>query len=230
MAKPFVKNIPLATGNADVMACDFVSSRIASAITWAPLTTTIVPEALVDGVQDYSVPVNVYRLLRVRLVNTGVTPNQSIDLNIEESLSPDLTPRSWQAIRACSLEPGVGLLRLESAVQVPSGSTFEIQGEYQINQTKVTSLSEGMWFDDRYVHVAVSGLLYYFYKMANMPEAGVLQTDQNSGRSGATGQLGEFIAGIWDMRRSEGGGYTEQMFPAEPIGAGGFNWSIFGAN
>jgi hypothetical protein len=220
MAKPFVKNIPLATGNTDIMACDFVSSRIASAVPWAPLTQTMAPVSLVDGTQDYDVPINVFRLLQVRLTNTGVTPNQSIELNIQHSLAPDLTPRSWQAIRAVSLEPGVGQLRLESAVQVPSGATYQIDGEYQINQTKITALSQDLWFSDSYVHVAMSGLLYYFYKMAGMAEAGILQADQTSGRSSGTGQLGEFIAGIWEMRRVEMGDYGEQMHPSESLGSG----------
>src|SRR6185369_7187844 len=130
MVKPFTKNNPIPDNG--VMACDFVSSRMAAVYPWKEQTQTIAPTTipLVDGQQDYDVPINLFRLLRAHIVRTDITPNYTRELNVVESQVTELTPRSLYAINSISHEAGVGRLRIECAVQVPTGVTAEIQGEY----------------------------------------------------------------------------------------------------
>jgi hypothetical protein len=222
---PFTKGAQVGLSDGGLMACDFVSSRMAAAYPWKEQTQTIATATLplVDGVQDYDVPINFFRLLRARITRTDIAPPYLRELNVVESNAPDLTPRSLYAINSISHESGVGRLRLECAVQIPSGVTAEIQGEYNINPAKVTNLSQQIWFDDKYAEVAQEGLLYYFYKMENSDKAGGVATD-SLGHTQYTGQAAAFHAALWKMRVSEGFTEDEQMFPSEPLGISRDTW------
>lgn len=172
---------------------------------------------LSDGIQDYSPPSQIWRLLSGKIVRTDTTPDEVRDIDVQDSLVVDLVPRSYQAINAISLEPAAGQLRLECAVQVPSGVTLEIGGTFQLMHSKIASLSTPLWFPDDYYDVFCAGLLYWAYKLSDDSRAGTVASDGN-GKQTYTGQYGEFRARLHRMMDAEDFGGDEQLFPSEPMG------------
>jgi hypothetical protein len=223
LARKNVRNIP--TADIDALHCDLVSSKMAAAapLLWRPLTTTIAPGTLplVNGQQDYSVPVNIFKIGNdIRLTRTDVTPNQDINLNVVDTLATNAYVVSPYAIRNISHEQGIGQLRLEQAVQVPDGTTWEIRGEYMINPTKVVLTNQGCWFDDKYANVAMAGLEYWLRKLAGDNSAGAAATD-GMGRVTYTGQLGVFAAMLREMQKTEDIQNGEmRLYPSEGISEG----------
>lgn len=221
VGKRYGKGIPLAQVNAQV--CDFTSSDMYIEYPWKQTITDtaagMIP--LIDSVQDYSVEApNIMRPLKSALWRTDVIPNEVRDLNIEKDLSVNLVPRSWYALRAMSLQQAVGLFRLDSAVNVPTGMQLELRVDYQINPAKVTDLSASCWFDDRYAFVAMEGMLYWVYKLNDDNRAGTATTDAFGRVTGYTGQLGIYKAALGRMKSAEELGFTESVFPSEPMGLG----------
>jgi len=202
-----VKNIPVATP-LGVMQCDFVSSKIAGKFPWKPQITTFEDGfcVLQNGVQDYDPPLNIWRLNEAWLVETDVTPYNTVNIDVLDSLAIDLIPRSPYNIQAVSLEAGVGKLRLECAAYIAAPNTWQLQGKYQINPTKIVSLNQGLWMDDHYAYVALEGLTYWAYKLADDPRG--------------DSQLVKFEAAIEEMRRAEDAGGDNQFFPTEALGVG----------
>lgn len=174
---------------------------------------------LIDSVQDYpAVAPNIIRMLKAWIKRTDTIPPQVRDLDVKRDLAIDLYPKSYVAIRAVSLQEAIGKVRLESAVNVPSGMQMELQFDYKLNPAKVTSLNDGLWFDDRYAVVALEGLLYWVYKLSDDTRAGSAQTDAAGRTIGYGGQMGIYRAALNRMRMAVDSGYTEQLFPAEPMG------------
>ena len=213
------KGIPLA--NATPQIADFVSSDMYIEYPWKQTITntasgTIV---LIDSVQDYSATApNIMRLLKAWIVRTDVTPNENRDLDVQGDLSVDLYPKSYVAIRCVSLQQSIGLFRLESAVNVPTGVQLELRCDYQINPIKVDDLSIPCWFQDQYAVVALEGLLYWIYKLSDDTRAGTATTDAFGRVTGYTGQLGIFKAALNRMKSAENFGFTDMVFPADPMG------------
>lgn len=212
-----VKNMPLAA-NIGAMQADFVSSDIAARYPWKPQITTFEDGqiVLVNNQQDYDPPINIWRLQQAWLKAVSLDPPNTYNLDIRDTLPIDLLQRSPSGIRALSLEAGVGKLRLECAAYVDPSTTWELQGTYQINPTKVSNLSQPLWFGDQYAAVAIEGLTYWAYKLAD---------DARSDN-----QYLKFQAAIERMKQAEDMGGDDQMFPADPLGvthATGFP-NIFG--
>ena len=205
----------------DVIHCDMVSSQIAARYPWKSVETTFedgqIP--LVNNTQDYSVPPNLWRLGTAWLIRTAVDPHDTVNLDIRDSLAIDLKPRSPYTTRAVSLEAGVGLLRLETAVQIPSGDAWQLQGTYQINPTKVIATTQPLWIEDHYAWVAVEGLTYWYYKLADDPRAGTAASD-GKGSMNYTGQLAVFMDAVKQMTDAEDIGGNDQLFPSDPLGIG----------
>lgn len=201
------KGIPSVTINADI--CDFISQDMYIEFPWKSTITNTANGTIpiTDSQQDFSAAApNVMRCLKAALVRTDVTPNEVRDLNIVKDLSVDLYPRSWYGIRAMSLQQANGLFRLEGAVQVPTGMQLELRVDYQINPVKVTDLAQSCWFDDRYRSIAFEGLLYWIYKLGDDTR---FQT-----------QLVIYKQALNRMTQVEEFGYTESVFPGEPMGLG----------
>ena len=226
-----VRNIP--TTAVDALHCDLVSSKMASVLPWRPLQTTIALGTLplVNGQQDYSVSPNISSIVSARLSRTDVSPIWDVELFVNKTIAVNNIPVSPYSIRKIAHQPGEGLFRLECAVQIPSGQTWEIRGDVEQNPTKVTATSQGCWFDDKYANVAMDGLLYWMYKIAGDTQAGSAATD-GMGRVTYSGQLGIFFAELREMAKSEDlKGGDMNLFPAEPLSEGrnGANISyIFG--
>lgn len=204
LVSKMVKGIP--TSTIDAQVCDMVSGEMYGYFPWSWTVSAFGAIPLVDGQQDYSNVAGMYRLLRGRLVRTDTTPNQFRDVTVRQTLAPDLDPVGWTAISDISSEEGVGLLRLNRAVSVPTGMTLQIQGEYQVNPTKVTSTGQGMWFPDEYLPVACEGLLAWYYRIADDPRF--------------VTQYGAFKAALSDMAKAEDYPATMQVFPDDSLGVG----------
>lgn len=215
------------------LACaDMVSSEMWYTAPWRfnGVVTDIGAGAipLVDGTQDYSPPAQIWRLLSGKIVRTDVSPNEVRDIDVQDSMVVDLIPRSYQSINAISLEPAAGQLRLEAAVQVPSGTTMEIGGTFQLMHTKISALTTPLWFPDDYFDVFVAGLLYWGYKLADDPRAGGIINRRGS--SLGSGQYAEFRAGLDRMKEAEDFGGDEQLFPSEAMGGKWASNSFLGVN
>lgn len=215
----YAKGLPLARVN--VQICDFVSQDMYQEYPWKQTITNTAQGTipLIDSVQDYpcSAP-NIMRLLKAWIRRYDVTPNQVRDITVEDDLAVDLYPKSYLGIRAVSLQEGIGMFRLEAAVNVPTGMLLELQCDYQINPIKITALSQGCWFDDRFAVVALEGLLYWVYKLSDDSRAGMAQTDAFGRLIGYTGQLGTYKAALNRMKMAEDYGFTESVFPTTPMG------------
>lgn len=215
----YSKGIPLSKVNAQI--CDFVSQDMYQEYPWKQTITNsangTIP--LTDSKQDFpcSTP-NIMRLLKAWIVRTDVTPNENRDLDVVNDLSVDLYPRSYVAIRSVSLQQSIGLLRLESAVNIPTGVQCELRCDYQIDAVKITQLNQIIWFDDRYAAVALEGLLYWVYKLSDDQRAGNAQTDAFGRIIGYTGQLGIYKSALNRMKMAEDYGFTQSVFPHEPMG------------
>src|SRR5438477_1392197 len=110
-ASRYGKGIPLST--VDAFICDMVSSDMYIEYPWKETitSTTTAPGLipLLNGVQDYSPAApNISRVLSASLWNTSQTPADVRTLDIMDDLETNLYPRSYLAIRAISLQNGIG--------------------------------------------------------------------------------------------------------------------------
>lgn len=231
--KKHIKDIPLSS--IDSQACDAVSSEMYREYFWRWTIQNITPASipLVDGTQDYNVPTNLYRMWRARIVRTDTTPDKYNEISVNEFLPPDLTPTSPWAIAAMCHEESLGKLRLAQAVSISGSETYELQGEYQINPTKIddSNLSSTFWFPDIYFDVFVEGLKWKAYDYADDSRAGTVQIDK-FGRRVATGQAGKYYAKLDAMRMAEDFGTgNANEFPGESMGESSLSGigSIYGA-
>lgn len=220
LTKVLLKNV----GQFDSMAvqcCDMVSSKMWYYAPWQESQTTIATGLipLSDGTQDYSSPPNIFRLLKGWLNRTDVTPNQKIELDVVENLDVSIVPAAYTVIRAICLQPAIGQLRLEQAIQVPSGMTIEINGVYQLHHQKITALTAQLWCKDQYFDVFIKGLQYWGYKLSDDSRAGTEVVD-NMGRKQYTGQLGEFMGALNDMAQAEDFGGNDNYFPESTVAPG----------
>lgn len=235
LAKQSVKGRPLDA--VSVQYCDMVSNDMYIEYPWKETVTStdtatgLTP--LLDGYQDHSPEaVNIWRLLTCQIWNTTTTPFDIRDIDVRDSISTSLTPYSYTAIRVCSFQAGIGQIRLESAVRVPEGQNLELHYTFQVNPTKIVSLNQNLWFDDKYVSVALEGLLYHCFKLNDDPRAGNVTTDSYGRATGYTGQIGMYRAALNRMKSAEDFGAVEQLFPDTVMGAGRdvynqlnvFNW------
>lgn len=215
------KGIPLSKVNAQI--CDFVSQDMYQEYPWKQTITNTAHGAipLIDSQQDYSCEAtNIMRPLTASLVRTDATPNQVRELEIIGSLPVDLVPRSFMAINSVSLDGATGLFRLDSAVRISAGQQVELRSDYQIDPIKVTDLRQIIWFKDHFAAVALEGLLYWVYKLADDSRAGSAQTDAFGRITGYGGQLGIYKAALNRMKSAEDYGFIQSIFPAEPMGTG----------
>lgn len=213
------KGIPLAKVNAQI--CDFVSQDMYVEYPWKQTITNTANGTipLQDSVQDYpcSAP-NILRPLKATLWRLDILPPSTRELSIVRDLGVDLYPRTYTAISQVSLQQAIGLFRLNAAVNIPTGMQIELRVDYQIDPIKVTDLGQTIWFQDHFAVVALEGLLYWVYKLADDARAGSAQTDAFGRIIGYTGQLGTYKAALNRMKSAEDFGFTDSVFPFEPMG------------
>jgi len=174
VVKPYIKSIPTTT--IDVTVCDQLNSYIWRRYPWrwaqASLTSASGVLSLVDGQQDYGIGTlsggGFYQMLRIRITRTDVTPFTARDKDWTNFLAPCLDLQgSIDSIQALALEPVTNKIRLDRAASVPSGTTYQIDGEYWMLPTKVTTTSSTLPFDDQYFDVAIEGLKWRYYAVGD---------------------------------------------------------------
>jgi len=189
------------------IACDAVQSIIWQTFPWNWTQASLTAISVSDGVQDYAhTQTDFYRFANLRLVNTSVTPNSVVDLSQRNHLGVELiTKGGMESISCFSWEPAISKIRLEYPVSLPSGTTIQIQGEYQRFPTKITSsnVNTALNLPDIYFPVYMAGLLWRFYRLTDDPRAGTASINPTSGRWQYTGQLAEFFALLAEMKRAE---------------------------
>ena len=213
------KGIPLSKVSAQI--CDFVSQEMYVEYPWKQTITNtangMIP--LIDSQQDYPCAApNILRPLKAELWRTDTTPPTTRELSIVRDLGVDLYPRSYISISQVSLQEAIGQFRLNAAVNVPTGMMLELRMDYQINPIKITDLGQIIWFQDHYAVVALEGLLYWVYKLADDARAGSAQTDAFGRVIGYGGQLGSYKAALNRMKMAEDFGFTDSLFPSDPMG------------
>lgn len=182
--------------------CDFVSSEIWNAYHWRDACNTFAPQVLQDEVQDYDSPPNFFKLVTAQIVRLSPTVFAYDPLDIKEGL-----PRTYQLAHPCSirglcLARGEGVLRLTNPVNLSGEETFELQGTYQLQHTKVTSINQETWFKDQLMHIAQEGMLYWAYKLADRGKD-------------ARDQYSVFRAKIKEASMIEDQGSTDTMYPVD---------------
>jgi hypothetical protein len=219
LAKKLAKGVPFS--GIDLTICDMVNSTIWKAYPWRG-TMSVIPLGtypLVDGQQDYALGgITMMRPTQFWIMRTDVTPDQGRSIGVAKNLAVDLMKKSPFAIRSASLQAGVQKLRLESAPSVPTGTTFELLGEYQPHPTKITDLQDSFWFTDEYLEVFVKGLIYWAYRLADDSRAGAAQK-VSGGRIAYTGALAEFMDAIDQMAAQEDFGDIDGYYPDDTLGA-----------
>ncbi len=217
---PFVQNIP--TSSLDVVAADRVSRIMwrAAPFRWTLASLTAI--TLTDATQDFALSnTDMYYLVRGRLTNTSVTPNESVALDIVEWLEPALNfTQGMYYIQACSMIATTTTVRLDTAISVPSGTTIKFQGEYQTNPTKIAAMSTTINFDDNYVDVGIEGMKWAYMVLAKDPRAGGA-TVNSSGQKVYQGQYGILFEAFDYMKKAEDfGSGAPARFPGDALGVG----------
>lgn len=215
--------IPVST--IQIAAADMVHSIMWNAYPWRWALKAMTPIALVDGTQDYTfAPTDYFRIVTARLVQTDTTPDVYDELTIVRNLAPDLTKAGFRAgLNQISNNAALSKLRLNQAAAVSTGNTFEIQGEYQYQPTKITVTSATFPFPDQHFKVFCDGLLWQFYMLSKDDRAGTAQF--TSGAAVYTGQMGVFYDGLLTMREAEDWGAGDNIFPSEAIGVSGMGFA-----
>jgi hypothetical protein len=220
-----VKGAPI-TDARKLRAANAVSSRMWTAFPWFDSLTSITASSIpiVDGTQDYTYPTALYRLTKCSIVRTDTSPAQHRELDVVQSLSVDLVKRGYQNIQSACIQPGVAKLRLEAALQVGTGQVLDIRGEYQANHTKLTDMTDAVWFRDQSLYETfIQGLTYWAYKYTDDPRAGGVTFSE--GRAAYSGQLAAFMAALQDAMKAEDYAATDSFFPSESLSSGS-TWNI----
>lgn len=229
IVKPFIKSIP--TSTLDVTVCDQLNSFVWKAFPWTwatfSLTSATSQLSLIDGRQDYPIGTTTaggfYELQRVRITRTDVTPNIVREKDIVQWLAPNVEQQGGIDTIAAVATLGQNLstqLRLDCAASVPTGTAYQIDGEYWALPIKVTSTASVIIAPDQYANVYIEGLKWKYYQLGDDKRAGAM-TVNNDGRKAYTGQMGVFMAELQTMIDDEdyGGGF-QQRFPANTMGQG----------
>ena len=217
----FAQNIGVGVpvGAIQIAAADIVNSIIWNAYPWRWAQKAMTPISLVDGTQDYTfAPTDYFRMVAARIVRTDMTPDVYDEVEIVRNLAPDLTKGAFQAsLRQISYQSALTKLRLSMAAAVVSPATYEIQGEYQFQPTKITNTGQFLPFPDQYFNVFCEGLVWIFFRISKDSREG---TASANGKGGVmyTGQMGIFFDSLINMREQEEWGAGDNTFPSDPIG------------
>ena len=223
-AQKMAKGIPIT--NLSVLAVAQVAHMFWKAYPWPWARDTLTPIPLVDGVQDYALDNvitpdtnRVWRLTFLRVVLTSLSPNDYRDVRIRRHLEPLLrTKVSWPNFQLASYEVELDKIRMEAAVSVPSGTTMQLEGGYQLFSPNVTDLGQTCHFPDYHLDVFVEGLLWMLFRLADDDRAGAVVKTSNGVEY--TGQLGLFYDKIVMTKEQEEHGAEDSTYPEESIGGG----------
>jgi len=217
----FSRNVTIPSAQ-QILLADMVNNEIwVYPFPWRWTLSNLTAISLVDDTQDYTVgDSDFFVLTKAWLTRTDLTPDEYHMLDIVDFLPTQLSVKQQFRIHrsiAYQKVAGNDRLRLEYAAEIPSGVTVQIDGEYKQTPTKITALSQVIPFDDRYLQVAVNGLVYYIYRLDNDPRAGDMRIDKSGDRV-YTGAFGTYMNSLWAMASAEDA-YARTQFPSESFGA-----------
>jgi hypothetical protein len=190
------------------MLCDQTASMVWNAADWRQSLGSLAPFYLSPLEQDYGAPlVQVPTdFLGLRTANLVYVPTQP------PSREPLHVLRQLDKTDACGLpsaisyEPSVRKFRLDKlAPNGAAASAYMVEGTYKRTPTKVLATdlaSSTLPFDDAYLRVFTSGLLYNYFAATSDPRAGQIQHARN-GSSTCTGQLAVFLDALAEMAADE---------------------------
>jgi hypothetical protein len=229
LCNAFTKNTP--TSAMQIYACDMVSGQMWSAAPWQWTLQQISPTiALSNGVQDYSVPSEVFRFVHLRQTRTDVTTEDEIELDNVKWLPPQTNfTIAYQTIRLFCHELTLGKIRLQGAPSITGTVTLVLNGEYQANPVKITSstLSTPLWIPDQYFNVFQAGVLYYFYKFTDDARAGGMVVNK-SGMATYSGQYGVWMNELDRMAESEDlKTGNDFVYPSNTLGTQSGSFTIY---
>jgi hypothetical protein len=210
---------------AQIRLVDMIHSEIWTAFPWDWTTANLTAISLADGTQDYAISGsdgNFRKLTKVLLRRTDTSPDEYWGpLAIRKWLPPELQVKLTLRHRAIAyVRTGGNLrLRLEYNVGLGTGVAVQIEGEYQKNPTKITSLSTTFNFPDEFYNVIVNGLIYYIYRWSGDRRAGEMRIDR-AGQRLYTGAMATYKDALYHMTDSYDVDDQIQV-PEEPLGAGG---------
>jgi hypothetical protein len=221
-AKALTHKIPSGTIQADVYSQALF--RAWTRFPWNWTQASITPITLTDGNQDFAhSQTDFYRFVYLRIVRTDQTPNVVIDLNPKSHHGVELRSLiAPESVRTFSWEGAISKIRLQQGVRIGSGSTYQLQGEYQKKPVRTTedTINTAMDWPDHYFEVLLLGVRHKLYELAGDARAGIMKIDEE-GRRTYTGMLGSFMGALSEMAEAEDLSNGEDTnYPESPLGAG----------
>jgi len=217
-ATQMVHSIP--TAPLQLFAADQINSIIWKTFPWRWTLNALTPITLVNGQQDYTpVPTDFWRWINPRLVRTDITPNINQPLKTAKHLEVEVQRQGGiLTIQTVSYEPTVNSFRLDVTPQISGTITAQLAGDYQQLPIKLDSVNDLIPFPDSYFGVALEGILWMLYRLADDPRAGGVSINRPGERQ-EQGQLGVFQNALEDMKRNED--IADDMSTRFPEGAMG---------
>lgn len=212
----------VSTSGIDVAAIDVIDSIFwGYSYPWRWSTANLTPVALADGIQDFTLTdTNIFQLMSGRINQTNVSPVRSKDVMVMKWMEPCLEMKvsfpNFSSVSYLNIADS-NKVRMPAAISIPTGQTLTFSGEYKKNHVKLTSTSSTIVFPDHYIHVFLSGLIWYYYKFSRDKRQGTLQLV--GGNAVYTGALGEFFDALRWCAEQEDWGKGETRYPDEPLGA-----------
>jgi hypothetical protein len=207
-------------GTSDVKLAQFTQSRM---YTYYPWRFSLVETAygqipLIQGVQDYPAPSNMYRLTRAWITVTYPgSVDQNYELNVVDVLTPDLNPTGFYGNGEATFMKNFGIIRMANAVQnLNQPNPAYLNLEYQPIIPKITDMGMNLCFPDEYSQIAVEGYLYWLYKFGDDERAGTMVKEGNNIEY--TGQLAIFESQLFQMAGTERAPQVSTMFPSDTMG------------
>jgi hypothetical protein len=217
--KDLTHQIP--TTVSQIYVCDTVNSIIWLKWPWVWTVNALTPILAVNGQQDYpNRPSDFHKLVSGRIYRTDVSPFQAQPVKVFQHLEVELQRQgSINTIQGVSYEPTVDSFRLDVPLNISGTTVYTIALDYQQQPAKVTTLAAPpIPAPDKYFNVAVEGVLWGIYKLADDPRAGTV-TINRAGDKQYSGQLGVFMTALEEMKRMEDSGQAlDNRWPEEPLG------------
>ena len=224
------------TDGYDVKICQLVAQRMYTYRPWkfSLKTAPINAVPLVNGVQDYPAPQDIYDLESAWITVTYPAQNgqpagidQNWNLDVVDDLTPDLNPTGFLGNGCITLLPNLQqpILRLGNAIQppTPTNPSF-LNCRYQPKMKKVIDMSMPLPFPDEYSGTAVEGIQYWLYKFGDDDRAGTVVKQGNAIEY--TGQLGVFEAFLARNAVDDQASEVSNFFPSDSLGHR-WNWGPY---
>ena len=170
--KQYSRNIPL--DKVSAVECDSVSSEIWRKFPFKDACQTYPSISLIDSTSDYDPPPNYFRLVSAQITRTAPSADTYDPLTIVQELPlPSAIAVHPIYIRSIAFIKGLGRLRFSFLPIVNAIDAYQCDGQYQMEHTRVSDITQYCWFGDSLMQVALEGILYWGYKLANqMKSAG----------------------------------------------------------